>query len=195
MDPVRTCDLLITFLKQSNLNFYLVESPFSASIEIRKTFITDKDGNQRTSGLHDCTPSQLFEQDKKNSRLIKENQALQIQLQSTRTELANLRAEFEQLQLSQKSLEQKNCDIENNTEREREKFKIALQNKEKEIVKAENLLSNYKVSKTEVSNENIKLRKELEEKNDELGEASKEYVKLECTRCIIWLPGIQTQQM
>ena len=48
MDPVRTCDVLLSYLKLSNLNFHLTESPFSASIEIRKTFVKDKNGFYRT---------------------------------------------------------------------------------------------------------------------------------------------------
>ena len=51
MDPSQTCELLLSSLKQSNLNFQLVESPFSVSIQIRKTFIRDQSGAARSSGI------------------------------------------------------------------------------------------------------------------------------------------------
>ena len=38
MEPVTACDLLISYLEKSNLNLQLVETPFEAQIEIRKTF-------------------------------------------------------------------------------------------------------------------------------------------------------------
>ena len=30
VEPTQTCDILIAYLKQSNLNFYIAESPFKA---------------------------------------------------------------------------------------------------------------------------------------------------------------------
>ena len=40
MDAVETCDSLITLIKKSNLNFILNESPYSAQVTLKKTFIT-----------------------------------------------------------------------------------------------------------------------------------------------------------
>ena len=84
MDPVKVCDLVLSYLKQSNLNFYVVESPFSVSIEIRKTFIRDKSGTYRTSGLPHCTSSEVFKEEKKvleakKEALMKENETLEFQ--------------------------------------------------------------------------------------------------------------------
>ena len=45
MDASQTCDQVLQFLKSSNLNYFLSESAFSVSIEIKKTFITNKDGS------------------------------------------------------------------------------------------------------------------------------------------------------
>ena len=39
MDPVSTCDSVISIIKKSGLNFQITETPFSVSINIRKTFI------------------------------------------------------------------------------------------------------------------------------------------------------------
>ena len=48
--PDETCDILLSYLKKSNLNFQLNESPFAAYIEIKKSFIRNKDGSER----HPC---------------------------------------------------------------------------------------------------------------------------------------------
>jgi hypothetical protein len=49
MDAAEVYEYLVSCVKNSNLNFTLFESPFSVSIQIRKTFIKDKDGTPRTS--------------------------------------------------------------------------------------------------------------------------------------------------
>ena len=41
MDAKISCDLVLKHLKSSNLNFFLQETPFSAYITIRKSFIKD----------------------------------------------------------------------------------------------------------------------------------------------------------
>ena len=42
---MQTSDLLLSLVKKSNLNFSKTESPFSALIIIRKTFIKSKSGD------------------------------------------------------------------------------------------------------------------------------------------------------
>lgn len=51
MDANQACDVLVSHLKQSNLNWNLVESPFSLTINLKKSFIKDREGNPRTSGF------------------------------------------------------------------------------------------------------------------------------------------------
>ena len=65
MDPNQTCEVILTHLKKSNLNFSLVESPFGVKIYIKKTFIRDQNGVPRTSGISD-----------RNVHLLEENQTL-----------------------------------------------------------------------------------------------------------------------
>ena len=45
--PEETCDILLSYVKKSSLNFQLNESPFAATIEIKKSFIKNKDGSAR----------------------------------------------------------------------------------------------------------------------------------------------------
>ena len=203
MDPVRTCDVLLSYLKRSNLNFHLTESPFSASIEIRKTFVKDKNGVYRTSNLPMLFKEETNVLDDDKDALIKENESLYIQLQSSQNDIANLEVEINQLQINQKILEKDNDDlrkaleekalemasvkkcvtdlkaVNNAIKHDIEQANNTVKNKDEEIAKAENILSNFKVLKFELSNENIKLREELAAKEDELGDALKEKEKLD----------------
>ena len=128
MDPVTACNMLVSYLRQLNLNFHLVESPFAPRIEIRKTFIKDKTGNYRTSGLvQSITTSELFEEEKKvfvanQAVLEKEKEVLQNKLLSCQDHLASLKVDIKQLQTSQTisennredlthALEEKNLEI------------------------------------------------------------------------------------
>ena len=51
MDAEQTCDIFLSNLKRSNLNFSLSETPFSVEIKIRKTFIKENSGIVRFSGF------------------------------------------------------------------------------------------------------------------------------------------------
>ena len=51
MDAKQTCDTVLGFIKKSNLNWNIVESPFSVTVTIRKSFIKNKDGSSLRSGL------------------------------------------------------------------------------------------------------------------------------------------------
>ena len=44
MDPTKSCEKLLLYVRESNLNFSIKESPFSAFISIRKTYIKNKNG-------------------------------------------------------------------------------------------------------------------------------------------------------
>ena len=43
MDPNRAADAIISSVKKSNLNFYIQESPFSIFLNLRKTFIKNRE--------------------------------------------------------------------------------------------------------------------------------------------------------
>ena len=59
MDANLTCEQILRYIKLSNLNFNIVETPFSATITLKKTFIKNKDGTSRKSGL-DISPNQVL---------------------------------------------------------------------------------------------------------------------------------------
>ena len=51
MDPNQTCEFLLNQIKASNLNYTLEETPFSVTLSLKKTFIKDKNGFVRSSGI------------------------------------------------------------------------------------------------------------------------------------------------
>ena len=51
MDANETCNTILNHLKKSNLDWNLVESPFSVTINLKKSFIKDKAGVPLTSRL------------------------------------------------------------------------------------------------------------------------------------------------
>ena len=57
MDPNKICDVLLTYIKNSKLNFNLSETPFAVSINLKKSFIRDRNGAPKypTSGFSDTS--------------------------------------------------------------------------------------------------------------------------------------------
>ena len=51
MGANQTFESILKNIKLSNLNFTILESPFSATVTIKKTFIKNKDGTLRSSGI------------------------------------------------------------------------------------------------------------------------------------------------
>ena len=46
MDAIQACDIVVATLKSSRLNFFLQESPFSITVNIKKTFIKNQAGSE-----------------------------------------------------------------------------------------------------------------------------------------------------
>ena len=74
--PEETCDILLSYVKKSNLNFQLNESPFAATIEIKKSFIKNKDGSARLPCFEEVPRSIRHE----NQILVALNSALKVSL-------------------------------------------------------------------------------------------------------------------
>ena len=51
MDANQTCEILLSYIKKSNLNWSIAESPFTVTVTLKKSFIKNKDGSFRESGL------------------------------------------------------------------------------------------------------------------------------------------------
>ena len=85
MDASHTCDMIISEIKSSNLNFSLKESLFSVEVSIKKTYIKDRNGNE-ISGPKE---SKLFIV-KNNPNLVAENEALREDVHYLEKEKATL---------------------------------------------------------------------------------------------------------
>ena len=163
MDPVTACDILVSYLKQSNLNFHLVESPFTARIEIRKTFIKDKSGNYRTSGLATySTSSELFEEEKKvfmanQDALVIEKEVLQNKLLGCQEHLASLKVDMKQLQINQTILEKNKDDLDH-----------ALEEKDLEIDLLKKSLMNQEAINNATKHKLDQSKKALKAKEEEI---------------------------
>ena len=85
MNANQTCDHVLNFVKNSNLNYSINESPFSVTISIKKTFIKDKSGCVRGPKIdefprYNC---QLLDE---NKTLTDENQFLQADIGQQKSE-------------------------------------------------------------------------------------------------------------
>ena len=58
MDAAGICDLLISSIKASNLNFYLSESPFQVQVTIKKSFV--KRYESESPSTTTMTPLSIF---------------------------------------------------------------------------------------------------------------------------------------
>ena len=83
MDASYTCDMIISQIKSSNLNYCLKESPFSVDVSIKKTFIKDKNGNTKLGPKE----MELFYK-KIDRNLVTENEALKEDIQYLANEAA-----------------------------------------------------------------------------------------------------------
>ena len=62
LDANNAVDAIIQAVKKSHLNFYIQESPFSLLINIRKTFIKNKNGDPLMPPLSDTSDDDIKEQ-------------------------------------------------------------------------------------------------------------------------------------
>ena len=44
LDPSQICENVLSYIKKSNLNFFLSETPFSLTLNLKKAFLKDKNG-------------------------------------------------------------------------------------------------------------------------------------------------------
>ena len=84
MDAVQTCEIFLSNLKRSNLNFSLIETPFAVEIKIKKTFIKERSGLVRFSGFSSENSSET-------KNLHAENRALRAALASRDGEIDSLK--------------------------------------------------------------------------------------------------------
>ena len=87
MDPFEASEIVLSQIKNSNLNFKIQESPFSIHVNIKKSFITSKNGDPLHFNRHF---EDLSEAASQNKKLLKENENLKEALEANKTELEDL---------------------------------------------------------------------------------------------------------
>ena len=118
MDAFQTCEILMNHVKRSNLNFSLNESPFSVSLSIRKTFVKDRNGVERNSGVslqdnYIVDEKQTLENENKSLKLLliqheHEKDALKDTINNFGQKLEKARSE---LTVIENELDEKKCEL------------------------------------------------------------------------------------
>ena len=209
MDPSVTCDLLLSHVKKSNLNYNLSESPFSVTINIKKTFIKEKNGALRFPLLSEV-PHQISPMKIENETLLAENSShkaivaqyeaekeafkhaiheLDLKLQEAKAQVSNLFYENNQLEKKKEVLEKdvkdKNSeiakleDISNILKEEKEKFKNEAHQKSKVLKSKEKEVHNLSIKTENLSENLIKIKTEKSDLIREKNKVIKEHSKLE----------------
>ena len=166
MDPAQTFNHLLDEIKRSNLNYQVMETPFSASIHLKKTFIKDSNGSLRTCGFIPYSPVNKSAVDEEKllraekDDLIKENKTLQAEVLHIKNDYEAIKVEIQQFQIKEQILEKKKADLEQNFERKMD-----------EIALLKKTLKNQEGLKNE-------MKKDMDDLNKTLRAKEKEIVKL-----------------
>ena len=136
MDARIAADDILASVKKSNLNFHIQESPFSVQINIRKTYIRNKNGDEIKPSNDDFAVAHrtYIEMEVKLSDLRKENALLTNSLSILESELQKTHKAFQE---SSMKLEKAQKDVLDARKSENAASKKC-QNIEEEIIQTEN---------------------------------------------------------
>ena len=128
MDASKVADLIINFVKKSNLNFCIQESPFSLCINIRKSFIKNKDGKNLEPSRdilfnnNEVTTTEKVKLEEEKSFLKDSNERLEQELQKYYEKVQDLNIKLDKS-------EKENSEavmVSNNAVKENEKLKLLI---------------------------------------------------------------------
>ena len=167
MDPFQTCDSLLSSVKSSNLNFSLIETPFSVTLTIRKSFVKDKNGFVRKSifgGISQQNCHVLDEKQLLKNSALRDLHEAELAIKAKDDQIAEFEATVKHLK---NKLEVSRTETDNFVDA---KVKVIKDEKRSLQIKHEKMCSETKTVKQE--NENLK--KELNSLNVALKSAKKE---------------------
>ena len=170
MDANYAANIVISSVKKSNLNFYIRESPFSLEINLRKTFIKNKNGK-----VLQLPTSELTNDNTKEHRLkLEENslEKLESELNKTRNALHELRVELEKAKTETFELLSKAYNAKKDAEKLETDIK-ALNLKNNDLQNKIEILNSEKIASTKNIKSKVKEISRLEIKNRELEEKNK----------------------
>ena len=155
-DARQTCDMLISSIRDSNLNFFVQETPFSAFINIRKTFCKGGTMNYKN----------LVHKDKQHEKLKQENKLLKEKLEEKNVQLE---ASKEDMRALQSRLEKAENELFENVQNK----KTSETKQGDEILKLKSVISSLKLEGVEADKalkSQEKIVYNLEKKNKNLVE-------------------------
>jgi chromosome segregation protein len=161
MDAISTCEIILNQLKATNLNFVLQETPFSAFITIRKSFIKSFHRNVPGKQLSSEKKNQLSDENIK--ALVAENEFLKSELKKEKNRSCILEEELNESKMKIDGLHGGF----KQSEMERKKLDNLVLEKEKEIQKVK------QESKAQME-ENVSLRDKLKTASKSLKNSDKE---------------------
>ena len=203
MDANYAADDIISAVKKSNLNFYIQESPFSLFINLRKSFIKNKNGNIiRTpdSGTNDDTMEQIKKLEQEKCKLSDSVEHLEVELNVTKKALHEMRVEFEkvksenlkaysnadkaikeneEIEKENKALNQKNDGLQAKIEALEIEKATTQKSMKLKVIENNNLEKKFKSSIKDLEIENNKLKNEVIEKEDEVRKTVEEKASLQ----------------
>ena len=139
MDANNVADAIVSSVKKSNLNFYLQESPFSININIRKTFVKNKDGHTLQPPPND-TAGVAIEEKLEIEKLKKEKSNLSMKLEKAKADKLAANKKAARLEEENEALKKKNDEIQVNIDTLKSVKNTASKNiksKDKEIASLE----------------------------------------------------------
>ena len=173
LDANHAVDTIIHSVKKSHLNFYIQESPFSLLINLKKSFIKNKNGDPIMPPPSSDTSNDIIELKVKNEKLEQENSKnsdsmdqLQAELKDTRDALHSLRIKFEKSKTEyMEEVHKSNSEV----EKLRTENKSLKQNNDELKVKIETLKSDKDTLSKNVKTKAKEIER-LETENDNLEE-------------------------
>ena len=202
MDPIQTSDVVLSYVKKSNLHFSLQETPFSVYITIRKRFI--KDGNNQKQGSfagenccqllaaietlksENIESKEQFAAEQEESNNIIQN--LQTKLEKAKIELSNLFYEKNEIiKTSDKTLSDKESELATfkNTitalKDENKKLKLEKKSSDKTTKTNEKEITNLKSKVENLSDNFKKIKNDSNNQTNENKKLKNEKEKLERT--------------
>ena len=190
MDASKVADLIINFVKKSNLNFCIQESPFSLCINIRKSFIKNKDGKNLEPSRdilfnnNEVTTTEKVKLEEEKLFLKDSNERLKQELQKYYEKVQDLNIKLDKS-------EKENSEavmVSNNAVKENEKLKLlidknmvatkALENENRDLQTRVKMMQNVKLADHEAFELKNKEFDSLKIKNDELEAQVKDNIEL-----------------
>ena len=145
----QVCQQVLDHLRSSNLNFLVTETPFSATINVRKRFLKSSQGSVALSNL--CSTEAIH---------MLENESL-------KNEVVSLREALNQSEVNHKSTEETCSILEQKISKIEAAALKAFEEKNSDVTTLKNVIKNNK-------SENMKLKSELNQLNKTLKSKEKE---------------------